>query len=153
MKKGLVAAGVLVAVGLLGVSSASVAVAVTCPEGTPGYGSGEVDSLAECMLDPGDAPDEVWPVVKNIINVVLGILGVVAVGVIILGGFYFLTSQGDAAKVTKGKNTILWGVVGLIIALLAFAIVNFVLGNFLAVPAAEGEEDGEDVSSLVVDRV
>lgn len=150
MKKGLIVAGVLAVMGLLGVSSTPVLAAVTCPEDTPGAGH-EVSSLAECMLDPGDAPDEVWPVVKNIINVVLGILGVVAVGVIILGGFYFLTSQGDAAKVTKGKNTILWGVVGLVIALLAFAIVNFVLGNLLAVPAAEG--DGEDVSSLVIDRV
>ena len=38
-----------------------------------------------------------------------------------------MTSQGDSAKVAKGKNTLIYGVVGLIVALLAFAIVNFVL--------------------------
>ena len=64
-----------------------------------------------------------------IINVILSVLGIVAVIVIILGGFTYITSNGDAAKVTKGKNIILYGVIGLVVALLAFAIVNFVLGS------------------------
>lgn len=64
-----------------------------------------------------------------IINVALGVIGFVAVVMIIMGGVQYTTSSGDAAKVTKAKNTILYGIVGLVIALLAFAIVNFVLGN------------------------
>lgn len=64
-----------------------------------------------------------------IINVALGIIGFVAVVMIILGGVQYTTSAGDAAKVTKAKNTILYGIVGLVIALLAFAIVNFILSN------------------------
>ena len=47
---------------------------------------------------------------------------------IVMGGISFATSQGDASKTTKARNTILYGVVGLVVALLAFAIVNFVLG-------------------------
>lgn len=66
---------------------------------------------------------------QQIINVALGLIGFVAVVMIILGGFQYITSSGDAAKVTKAKNTILYGIVGLVIALLAFAIVNFVLTN------------------------
>ncbi len=64
-----------------------------------------------------------------IINVALGVIGFVAVVMIIFGGVQYTTSSGDAAKVTKAKNTILYGIVGLVIALLAFAIVNFILSN------------------------
>lgn len=48
---------------------------------------------------------------------------------IIIGGFNFMTSAGDPGKVKKGKDTILYGIIGLVVALLAFAIVNFVLNG------------------------
>jgi len=64
-----------------------------------------------------------------IINVVLGVIGVVAVAMIIIGGIQYTTSSGDAAKAQKAQKTIIFSVVGLVIALLAFAIVNFVLTN------------------------
>ena len=47
--------------------------------------------------------------------------------IIIVGGVNYATSQGDPSKVTKGKKVLIGGIVGLIIVLLAFAIVNFVL--------------------------
>ena len=65
--------------------------------------------------------------VQQIINVVVGVLGVVAVGVIIVGGVFYVTSTGEAAKIARAKNTILYGIVGLVVALLAFTVVNFVL--------------------------
>lgn len=92
--------------------------------------TGKIASLAQCNLD-ADALKE-KPLMERlsiIINVILSVLGIVAVIVIILGGFTYITSNGDAAKVTKGKNIILYGVIGLVVALLAFAIVNFVLGS------------------------
>lgn len=67
--------------------------------------------------------------VNTIINVIIGIVGFVAVAMMIVGGINFITSQGDTAKVTKARNTILYGVVGLVVAILAFAIVNFVLSS------------------------
>ena len=73
--------------------------------------------------------DDLMSVLTTIINVALGVIGFVAVVMIIMGGVQYTTSSGDAAKVTKAKNTILYGIVGLVVALLAFAIVNFVLGN------------------------
>lgn len=102
--------------------------AVTCPDGTIHVGQSK-PTYAECNIDSSATTDDLLGTVKNVINVILGILGVVAVVVIILGGFTFITSQGDAGKVMKGRNTILWGVVGLIVALLAFTIVNFVLNG------------------------
>jgi hypothetical protein len=55
-------------------------------------------------------------------------MGIIAVVMIILGGISYATSQGDPGKIKKGKETILYGIIGLVVSLLAFAIVNFVLG-------------------------
>lgn len=70
--------------------------------------------------------------IQVIINAIIGILGIVAVIVIILGGIQYMTSTGDAGKVKKAKDTILYGVIGLIICVLAAAIVNFVINVVLA---------------------
>ena len=67
--------------------------------------------------------------IVNILNVVLGLLSIVCVVVIIIGGITYMTSTGDSTKVKKGKDTILYGIIGLVICILAFAIVNFVIAN------------------------
>ena len=68
-------------------------------------------------------------IITTIANVLLFIAGALAVIMIIYGGLRYTTSAGNSASVTSAKNTILYAIVGLIIALLAFAIVNFVLGS------------------------
>lgn len=73
-----------------------------------------------------DGPD-LFVIVQNLLNTTFGVVGIIAVIMIIIGGFHYMTSQGSPEKVQKGKNTILYGIVGLIICLAAFAIVNFVL--------------------------
>lgn len=70
--------------------------------------------------------------VTGIISAVIAVLGLVAVVVIIVGGIQYMTSSGDSGKVKKAKDTILYGVIGLVICVLAFAIVNFVIGNLLS---------------------
>lgn len=65
--------------------------------------------------------------IQTIINVLLFIIGVVSVIMIIYGGFRFVTSGGSAESVKAGKNTILYAIVGLVVAALAFAVVNFVV--------------------------
>ncbi len=83
--------------------------------------------------DPvGDASSDLVDNITNILNAVIGVLGIVAVIVIIIGGINYMTSSGDAAKVKKAKDTILYGVIGLIICVLAFAIVNFVISGILS---------------------
>lgn len=63
----------------------------------------------------------------KIINIISVIVGVVAVIMIIFGGFKYITSGGSPDKVTGAKNTILYGIIGLIIVALAQVIVKFVL--------------------------
>lgn len=65
--------------------------------------------------------------IQQIVNVLLFVVGAVAVIVIIVGGLRYVLSGGDQSSVNSAKNTILYAVVGLIVALLAYAIVNFVV--------------------------
>ena len=69
--------------------------------------------------------------ITTILNLVIGALGIIAVVIVIIGGVTYMTSSGDAQKVKKAKDTILYGVIGLVVVALAFAIVNFVLVNVL----------------------
>ena len=67
--------------------------------------------------------------IGTIIQAIIGVLGVVAVIFIIVGAVNYTTSQGDAGKTKKARDTILYAVIGLIIALLSFAIVSFILSK------------------------
>ena len=80
----------------------------------------------------GEQEGNLTGTVGTIINVVIFVIGFVAVAMVILGGVQYSTSSGDSAKVKKAKDTIMYGIIGLVVAILAFAIVNFVLqGVFL----------------------
>ena len=69
----------------------------------------------------------------RITNVILLIVGIVSVIMLIYGGLRYILSGGDSKKVTDAKNTILYAIIGLIISLLAYAIVNFVLTSVVGV--------------------
>ena len=68
-------------------------------------------------------------VLSTIINTMLSIIGFLSVVMLIFGGLRYIISGGNAAAVTAAKNTILYAIVGLIIAIFAYAIVNFVIGS------------------------
>lgn len=70
-------------------------------------------------------------ILKTITNVLLFVVGAVAVIMIIVGGLRYVTSQGDQGNLQSAKNTILYAVVGLIVAIMAYAIVNFVVTQFV----------------------
>lgn len=70
-------------------------------------------------------------VLVNILNGLVGVFGIIAVIFIVVGGVNYMTSSGDAGKIKKAKDTILYAVIGLVISALAFAIVNFVVVNIL----------------------
>ena len=84
--------------------------------------SEDIKAAAGCKTTSADT------VINNVIQVVLSLVGLLAVGVIIYGGITYTISAGDAAKVQRGKNIILYGIVGLVVALLAYAIMFFVSG-------------------------
>ena len=75
------------------------------------------------------AETDVTNTVGTALNVVFGIVAIIAVVMIVIGGVSYTTSQGDPGKVKKAKDTILYGIIGLVVALLAFAIVQFILNS------------------------
>lgn len=68
-------------------------------------------------------------VLTTVVNAMLFIIGFLSVIMLIFGGLRYIISGGNAAAVTTAKNTILYAIVGLIIAIFAYAIVNFVIGS------------------------
>ena len=104
-------------IGLCVAMSADTSAAMTLREGAE---AAKCDECPENLF--GDEG-----VFKQITNIVLYIVGVVAVIMLIIGGIKYVVSGGDAKKVTDAKNTVLYAIIGLVIAFLAFAIVNFVI--------------------------
>jgi len=132
-KKGVMAAAALMAV----VSLAGNVNAGGCPQGS--LRDNYSNSISECNIAEDHAgSNNLMGTINTIISVVLGVLGILAVAYIIYGGFMFTTAAGDAAKTKKARETIMYGVIGLVVALLAFAIVNFVLTSVFSGSAANG---------------
>ncbi len=95
----------------------------------PGSAPGATPAV-EAKCTNGSSSGSIDDLFKNIVNVLLFVIGGVAVIMIVVGGLRYVLSNGESSAVTGAKNTILYAVVGLVIALFAYAIVNFVLKNF-----------------------
>lgn len=119
------------AVALTGFSSVS---ALTLQEGA---------EAARCDGCPEDLFGNAG-VFKQVTNTILYIVGIIAVIMLIIGGIKYVISGGDSKKVTDAKNTVLYAIIGLVIAFLAFAIVNFVIS---ALPASN--DKAEEAARLI----
>ena len=64
--------------------------------------------------------------IKTVVNVLLWAVGILSVIMIIFSGFRYITSAGDASKTKSAQSTLTYSVVGLIVAIMAYAIVNMV---------------------------
>ncbi len=88
-------------------------------------------AIGEKVNEVNGGGDDLVSSVTTILSNVIAILGLVCVVVMIIGGVNYMISSGDAGKVKKAKDTILYGLIGLVVCVLAFALVNFVLVNIL----------------------
>lgn len=67
--------------------------------------------------------------IQDVLSIVFGIAGGVALIFVIIGGIKFMTSQGDPGALSKARNTIIYALIGLAVCIAAFSIVNFVSGK------------------------
>lgn len=118
LSKGLAAVSAVAAMGvaLVGSLSASALSLMDVFSG-PYRGQGQPASLF-------DGPAAIIP---KVINIMLFIVGVLAVFMMIYGGIRYVLSGGDNTKVKDAKNTILYAIVGLIVAILGYAIVGWIV--------------------------
>lgn len=90
-----------------------------------GLTTDQCKALTENRLDYSKPGNVVWDIVKFILLVLGGVAGIM----IIVGGFQYVASQGDSGAISKAKNTILYAVIGLVVALSAAGIVIFITNN------------------------
>ncbi|HET9850405.1 MAG TPA: pilin [Candidatus Saccharimonadales bacterium] len=89
-------------------------------------------TVSSCDTGPSGG-DTLSSILRHFINILSAIVGVVAVIMIIFGGFRYITSGGNDTSITSAKNTILYAIIGLIIVALAQILVHFVLNNLVGV--------------------
>lgn len=90
---------------------------------TDGANSARGDEQTEELTGEGGA-------FTTVTNVLLFIVGAISVIMLIVGGIRYTVSGGDSGQITAAKNTILYAIVGIVISILAYAIVNFFIGQF-----------------------
>ena len=137
---------------VLGVAMLAMALAMphaaaaqtTLPPGTvaqPTSGVRPVDTQT-LGLDYGDytglGKQPVQVTIARIINVALGLLGIIAVVIILIGGFKWMTAGGNETGAEEAKKIITSGVIGLAIILSAYAIARFVLGSLTSATTGVG---------------
>lgn len=116
--------------GIITSSALSLAAIITLGFGDSASAQSSVQSGVDAARGNGQPATLIGDggVLSTITNVLLFIVGALAVIMIIFGGIRYVTSAGNSSAVTAAKNTILYAIVGLIVAFLAFAAVNWVLG-------------------------
>lgn len=103
------------------------AVALESPQTTKLCNGVDATGGEGCGTATGETEFEA--LVKNILNILSWIIGIISVVMIIIGGFRYIISSGDSGQLQSAKNTILYAVVGLVIVLFAQLIVRFVVGT------------------------
>lgn len=86
-------------------------------------------------------------VISTVIGTMLFIVGLLAVVMLIYGGIRYVTSHGDKAQVTAAKETIMYAVVGLVVAIAAFAVVQWITNDVFKGGASSGSSSSESSSS------
>ena len=97
-------------------------------------------NTAVCSGDAKDAKE----IAKNIISVLLWIVGMASIIVIVYSGITFVASAGNPSQITRAKTMLLYAVVGLVVSILAYAIVNFIVGS---AGGSKGSSSGSSSSS------
>lgn len=77
-------------------------------------------------------------IASKVVNVMLFIVGILAVIMIIFSGIRYITAHGDKGQVESAKNTLIYSIVGLVVAIIAYAIVSWVTGLFSSGSSAAG---------------
>ncbi len=121
------------AIALMGVHEVS-AQALTADELFGGSADGDTFATT-AGLGEADLVDTI----AQIIRIALGFLGVIAVVIILLGGFKWMTAGGNDEKVKEAKKLIFSGIIGLVIIISAYAIASFVIDSIIS--ATSGSSD------------
>ncbi|OGL72294.1 hypothetical protein A3D69_03800 [Candidatus Uhrbacteria bacterium RIFCSPHIGHO2_02_FULL_54_11] len=105
---------------------ASIAAATTVPTGLGGSEANLTAIGSAAQISGGDSSN-LPTLIGNIINVILGLLGIVFVVLVIYSGIQYMLSRGESKKVEEATGNIRTAIIGLIITVAAYAISNYVI--------------------------
>lgn len=111
---------------LITASPASAAVTNPLQAACDAGGGGSSACAANGGTDPIAGPNGALITITNILALVAGAVSIIF---IVIGGFKYVTSNGDSSSVASAKNTIIYAIVGLVVAALARSLINFVIGK------------------------
>lgn len=119
--------------------SLGVTLLISFPTAAAGFNMGiaEGASSAKGIDQVSDLFGETG-VFRSITNVLLFLIGAISVIMLIIGGLRYVMSGGDSSAVQNAKNTILYAIVGVIVAILAYAAVDFVISAFSGASSSGG---------------
>jgi hypothetical protein len=125
----------IAAFGLTFATAAVLAMpALTLAQGSADDPYGVVPIEEEVHLGGGEGQD-LRTTIAGLINVVLGFLGIIAVIIVLIGGFKYMLSGGSEDKTAEARKMIIAGIIGLAIILSAWAITTFVLSRLIEATA------------------
>ena len=106
------------------------------------YTLAAVDVGLEYAAQTGLGGEDIRIIIARIIRIIIGFLGIIAVGLIIYAGWLWMSSEGNEEKITKAKQVLKNAIIGLIIILSAFAIATFVLNKLIGATSSGPETGG-----------
>lgn len=119
---------ILIAFTMLGL----VSVFATAPQAFAAPAAPADPAIPKCKDDTNAAICQtktglISGILKSVINTMIFLAGSIAVIMVVVGGIRYITSDGDPGAATKAKNTIIYALVGVVVAVASYSIVNFVI--------------------------
>lgn len=99
---------------------------------------GGLDTIGDEAFDQSGDPTDIRVVVARLINVALGLLGIIFVVLVVYAGYQWMTSGGDSSKIGEAKKRLTAGIIGLIIILASWGISTYVTGCIWQVTSDSG---------------
>jgi hypothetical protein len=116
----------------------------------PAYAQAPVTEGLEAVGEAGGiagGETDIITIIGRIINIALGFVGIVLLVIILYAGYEWMTSGGDAAKVDSAKTRLRNAIIGLVIIMMSFAIVNFILNALIEATGGGGGAGGAGIGT------
>lgn len=90
---------------------------------------GDIGNIESVPIIQSTSGNDLYVIIGNIVNIILIVVGILAVVYLVYGGILYLTAGGDAEKAGKGRVAITNAIIGIVIIMLSLAIYNFVINQ------------------------
>lgn len=117
-----------------------LALAFTLVFGIDNVALAQADELAQIGQESGFGSADLVTIIGTIIKIGLGLLGIIFLVLVIYSGFLWMTAGGDDGQVTRAKQILINGVVGMVIVLFSYAITSFVINAILGLPGMSNDD-------------